>query len=61
MGLLLRLGQKRKQDERITPWALGKDLFGAHGSGRGDLSKNRKALLKAKLGSRLNSGMVMSC
>lgn len=43
--------------EKMTDYAekpsmvyeLGKDLFGAHASGRDDLSTNRKALLKEKL------------
>ncbi len=61
MTLLPRLDQKTTQPERPCPWELGKVVFGAHGSGRGDLSENRKTLLKAKLDSRLNSEMVMSC
>ena len=32
-----------------TPWSLGQDCFGKYGSGRGDLSTNRKYLLKEKL------------
>ncbi|CAA6818786.1 MAG: Ribbon-helix-helix protein, copG family [uncultured Thiotrichaceae bacterium] len=31
------------------PYEIGKELFGAHSSGRDDLSTNRKALLKEKL------------
>ena len=38
-----------KKTERITPRELGKDIFGRVGSKRGDLSTNRKLLLKKKL------------
>jgi RHH-type transcriptional regulator, rel operon repressor / antitoxin RelB len=41
-----------RHTEMLTPYELGKDLFGKSGSGKGDLSINRKAhlknLLKAK-------------
>lgn len=30
-------------------WEAGKDLFGRHASGKGNLSSNRKALLKDKI------------
>jgi predicted DNA-binding protein len=33
-------------------WELGKDLFGAHGSGRGDLSRRRKELVREKIHAR---------
>jgi RHH-type transcriptional regulator, rel operon repressor / antitoxin RelB len=33
----------------LTPYELGKDLFGKAGSGKGDLSVNRKAYLKKSL------------
>jgi len=32
-----------------TPYQLGKELFGRHGSGKGDLSQNYKKILKEKL------------
>ena len=31
------------------PWELGKELFGREGSGRSDLSTNRKSILREKL------------
>lgn len=44
--------EEKLQEERETnrtPWELGKSLFGKQGSGRDDLSKNRKSILKEKL------------
>lgn len=38
-------------DSRLA-WELGKDRFGKHGSGRSDLSKNRKKILKEKIHAR---------
>ena len=38
--------------DQPTAWELGKDLFGKHSSGQGELSINRKALLKKKLGAK---------
>ena len=32
--------------ENQSPWELGQDLFGKHSSGRGNLSVDRKKLLK---------------
>lgn len=32
-----------------TPWELGKEVFGIAGSGRDDLSVNRKNILREKL------------
>ena len=32
-----------------SPWELGKDLFGKYSSGKGNLSKDRKKILKQKL------------
>lgn len=32
-----------------SPWELGEDIFGKYSSGQGDLSVNRKALLKDKI------------
>jgi hypothetical protein len=39
-------GFVRKHYQRPTAWELGKDLFGRHSSGKGDLSINRKRYLK---------------
>ncbi len=33
-------------------WELGKDLFGKVGSGRSDLSRNRKRIVRDKLNAR---------
>jgi hypothetical protein len=35
-------------------WELGKELFGRYGSGKGDLSINRKSLLREKLNAKTN-------
>lgn len=37
---------------RPTPWELGKNYFGKYSSGKGNLSEDRKELLKAKLRAR---------
>jgi hypothetical protein len=39
----------QKYKETTTPYELGRDLFGKYGSGKGDLSKEYKNILKAKL------------
>lgn len=44
----------RRQSSRLTAWELGKDKFGRVGSGRGDLSVNRKAYLREKLNAKKN-------
>lgn len=36
-------------EKQISPYELGKDLFGKHGSGHTDFSKTYKKLLKDKL------------
>jgi hypothetical protein len=36
---------EREPDEKPSPYDLGKHLFEKHGSGRHDLSCNRKAIL----------------
>ena len=41
-----------KHAEIITPFELGKDLFGTVSSGKMNLSKNRKKYLKQKLESK---------
>jgi Arc/MetJ-type ribon-helix-helix transcriptional regulator len=40
---------EREPAERPNAYKLGKHLFGKYGSGRHDLSSNRKALLTAML------------
>jgi predicted DNA-binding protein len=39
----------KKYEETTNPFELGKDLFGKHGSGKGNLSKDYKNILKDKL------------
>ncbi|MBJ6611998.1 MAG: ribbon-helix-helix protein, CopG family [Candidatus Thiothrix moscowensis] len=41
-----------KEDAKPSPYALGQHLFGRYGSGRDDLSTNRKALLREKLNAK---------
>jgi hypothetical protein len=36
---------RREHPEDPSPYELGKQLFGRHGSGRDDLSTNRKTIL----------------
>ena len=43
-----------KKKNKKSPWELGKDFFGQVGSGREDLSVNRKAILKEKLNAKKN-------
>jgi hypothetical protein len=38
-----------RQEPRARAWDLGHDLFGKAGSGRKDLSKNRKPLVREKI------------
>jgi len=42
------------RSKRPTSWELGKHLFGRHGSGRSDLSVNRKSILREKLHAKKN-------
>ncbi|MCF6259688.1 MAG: ribbon-helix-helix domain-containing protein [Gammaproteobacteria bacterium] len=35
--------------EKPSPWELGSDFFGKYASGQGNLSRDRKALLKEKI------------
>ena len=37
-----------------TPWDLGKNLFGKYSSGRGNLSSDRKQIIKKKIRAKLN-------
>ncbi len=35
--------------DKPSAWELGGDVFGKHASGSGDLSRNRKSLIKNKI------------
>ena len=39
----------KKIRAETTPWELGKDLFGKYSSGKRNLSKDRKKILRQKL------------
>ncbi|MEN9500809.1 MAG: hypothetical protein RI964_94 [Pseudomonadota bacterium] len=39
-------------DNQLSPYELGKNLFGCYSSGRDDLSINRKTLLREKLNAK---------
>jgi hypothetical protein len=43
---------EREPTEKLTAYDFGKHLFGRHGSGRRDLSRNRKAILNEALAAR---------
>lgn len=43
------LSNKRSQP---SSWDLGKDVFGRYGSGKGNLSINRKSILREKLNAK---------
>lgn len=43
------------QAESPTPWELGKSVFGLRGSGRDNLSSDRKKILKEKLNAKQSS------
>ncbi len=45
----------KKKSKKLTPWELGKKVFGREGSGRGNLSMDRKSILKEKLNAKKNS------
>ena len=45
--IIEKLDQERQKS--ATPWELGKDVFGRNGSGKGNLSQDRKKLLKDKI------------
>jgi RHH-type transcriptional regulator, rel operon repressor / antitoxin RelB len=38
-----------KKSNHRTSWELGKNLFGRYGSGKGNLSRDRKSIFKEKL------------
>ena len=42
------------KDQSMTPWELGKDLFGRESSGDAMLSTNRKAVVKDKIYAKQN-------
>lgn len=44
----------KNKTTRPSPWEIGKDVFGRHGSGKGNLSFNRKSILKEKLHAKKN-------
>jgi hypothetical protein len=44
----------KKKKKKLSPWETGKDLFGCEGSKKGDLSVNRKLILKEKLRAKKN-------
>jgi metal-responsive CopG/Arc/MetJ family transcriptional regulator len=39
----------REKQAHLTPWELGKDLFGHEGSGVADLARNHSKYLKEKV------------
>lgn len=43
-----------KKRKRLSPWEIGKNVFGREGSKKGDLSANRKSILKEKLNAKKN-------
>ena len=45
--IIEKLEQERQKS--VSPWELGKDVFGRSGSGKGNLSQDRKKLLKEKI------------
>jgi RHH-type transcriptional regulator, rel operon repressor / antitoxin RelB len=38
-----------KKSKHSTPWELGDNVFGRYGSGKGNLSRDRKSILKEKV------------
>jgi RHH-type transcriptional regulator, rel operon repressor / antitoxin RelB len=44
----------KKESRNLTPWELGKEVFGREGSGCGNLSLDRKSILKEKLHAKKN-------
>lgn len=42
-----------KKQQKPSAWELGNEFFGKHASGKGDLSVNRKALLKDKIKAKI--------
>ena len=51
-SFIRKLIEERLQEEskkETLAWELGETVFGKHGSGQGNLAKDRKAILKKKL------------
>jgi predicted DNA-binding protein len=40
------------QRKPASAWELGQDVFGKHGSGQGNLARDRKQLLKLKIAAK---------
>jgi len=47
--LVRRMIKDFVKQRSATPWEIGKDLFGREGSGMGNLSRDRKRILKEKM------------
>jgi len=43
-----------KKTNRLSPWELGKEVFGREGSGKSNLAQDRKSILKEKLHAKKN-------
>lgn len=41
-----------RESKNLTPWELGKKVFGREGSKCGNLSRDRKSILKEKLNAK---------
>ncbi|EEZ80295.1 MAG: CopG family transcriptional regulator [Candidatus Thioglobus sp.] len=41
-----------KNTPKLSPWQLGKELFGKYESENSDLSQNRKILIKSKISAK---------
>ena len=52
-GLISDFVEERADE--LTPWELGKEVFGREGSNRGNLSVDRKSILKEKLRAKNSS------
>jgi RHH-type rel operon transcriptional repressor/antitoxin RelB len=53
---ILGITEYISQVSKPTPWELGKNYFGKYSSGKGNLSKDRKELLKLKLRDKSRTG-----
>ena len=43
-----------RETGKTSPWELGRNVFGREGSGQGNLSVNRKSILRKKLDAKKN-------
>ncbi len=43
-----------KKSKHRTPWEIGKNVFGRYGSGKANLSRDRKSILREKLRAKKN-------